>query len=240
MPVTKWAVLSSGERPTADVTMIVMDPDHHEALSTKPGILKVASISVGEAGDNRSYWSRISDAPFLLEQDKEVEGQTLVDFRDPVWQRLITEEEIPRAIEQGFDGLLLDNLDSILYIEDKFPLKLSGQREALILWLSQLRLTYPDLLLLAKGSTALQLAAPYVDAYVSEGVHTVWDATTHKARRTTSEERDMRIKQIENASAIEFRPIFTIEVTDTHQPTLGSWAVEQSLRRGFRPFLKIR
>jgi polysaccharide biosynthesis protein PelA len=200
----------------SSLQLVIMDPDHHPPWSFTPsGCLRLSILSVGEAEDRRPYWSGISSASYLVEQNKESEGASVrVDFRDPRWRKLLLEQEIPRALAGGFQGFLLDTLDSVTYLEDKDPEKYAGSRKALAVWLAELRQTYPDVILLARGSEALEVAAPYVNGYVADGLFTTWDPLSRRVRKTTPEERDAQLDQVGNAVVLAARPIFTIEYAD--------------------------
>jgi len=241
--ITRWSLEHTEHVPTdaASIQMVILDPDRHAPLSSWPaGCLKLASLSVGEAEDSRPYWAKISSAPYLIEQDRDQEGAVRVDFRDPRWQRLLSEEEVPRALRQGYQGLLLDHLDSPPYLEQKDPGRFTGNRAALANWLARLREAYPSLVLLAKGADALVTAAPYVDGYVVEGIFTIWDPAAAQARRSTREERDQALDQIGNALALASRPVFTIDPVGSGDHPLAAWAIKESKKHGFRPPIQVR
>ena len=211
--------------------MVILDADHHAPLSSyPPGCLKLASLNIGEAEDHRPYWARASSAPYIVEEDKDQEGAARVDFRDPEWQGIL-DEEVSRRLAEGFQGLLLDGIDSVPALEEKSAGQFEGIRDALTHWLNKLRRQHPDLILLAKGSEALEIAAPYVDGYVTEGIYSSWDPASRRVRRTTREERDERLDQVGNALAVAPHPVFTVEYAD--------WAAREARRRKFRPFVRI-
>jgi uncharacterized protein (TIGR01370 family) len=232
-PILRWSIQAHEDNAPVDpqAQMVILDPDHHPPFTSYPaGCLRIASLSAGEAEDRRSYWARISSAPYLMEQAKETEGNVRVDFRNVDWQRLLLQEEIPRALAAGFQGLMLDKLDSIP--EDS--------REAFKNWLAYLRKTYPDLILLANGSDALETTAPYVNGYVTEDIFTTWDPASRRVRPTTAEERDERLDELGNALAAKNLPVYDLEEAESRTSELAQRTVKESKKHGFRPFLKIR
>lgn len=206
--------------------------------STAP--LRIAYVSVGEAEDRRPYWSRIEKENYLVVLDKETEGNTRVDFRDAAWQTLLLKEEIPRILTSGAQGLMLAHLDSIAFLEDREPEHFAGSLHALQLWLVKLRNIYPGLILIAEGTKTLEPAAIMVDGYLTDGIFTEWNAVGHHARRRTTEERDERLDDIGNAFALTPHPVFNLEYADVGDKRLTRWVTQESVKRGYRPFIKIR
>jgi uncharacterized protein (TIGR01370 family) len=229
--ITRWSIdpVGNSAAPGRQDQMVILDPDHHAPLSSyPPGCLKLASFNIGEAEDRRAYWARISSASYLIEQDKDQEGLARVDFRDPGWQSIL-DEEVSRRLAEGFQGFVLEGIDSVPILEEKSAERFEGIRDALTHWLNQLRRQHPDLILLAKGSEALEIAAPYVDGYMVEGIYSSWDPVSRRVRRTTREERDELLDQIGNALTAAPHPVFTVEY--------AAWAAREA-RRQFRPNVK--
>lgn len=225
--------------PLSKTQLLVLDPDaQHTSIPISQKCITLAYLSVGEAEEDRAYWPRISSATFLIEQGKSAENHVRVDFRDPAWQSLLLDVEIPRLLQQKqYDGLYLDTLDSIPYLEHTHSERYRGMRNSLDAWLRNLRQRYPNLILLAKGTEGLEIAAPHVDGYVSDGLFATWDADTRRYRKTSQDEQQWRLAQIENAKTQHEAPVFTIEYVDPAQPTLAHWAWQESKKQDVRPFI---
>ena len=115
-----------------------------------------------------------------------------VDVRDPRWQEILLREEVPRLMQLGFDGLMLDTIDTAPYLENKDPARFAGSRQALRDWLRRLRESFPRAVVIANGGAALVDAAPFVDGFVIEGVFSIYDPGRqglpgHDRRRTDLE-----------------------------------------------------
>ncbi len=79
----------------------------------KPGRRVVAYLSIGEAGDYRSYWQKdwkTNPPPWLLKENPQWKGDFEVRYWDPAWQKIIL-AELGAIMDQGFDGLYLDIVD---------------------------------------------------------------------------------------------------------------------------------
>jgi endo-alpha-1,4-polygalactosaminidase (GH114 family) len=143
-------------------------------------------------------------------------------------------------MQRGFDGLMLDTIDTVPYLESKDPVRYAGSRQALREWLQRLRAAFPHAVLVANGSDALADAAPYVDAFIVEGVFSIYDVRQRAYRRTTDAERDWKLGAIALARAVAPRPVFTIEYADVGDVTLSQWAFQESVSHGFRPYVGVR
>ena len=149
-------------------------------------------------------------------------------------------EEIARLMQRGFDGLMLDTIDTVPYLETKDPASFAGSRQALRDFLRKLRTAYPRAVLVANGGEALVDAAPYVDGFIVEGVFSVYDARQRTYRRTTDAERDWKLGVIARARGVAARPVFSIEYADVGDVALSEWAFQESVRHGFRPYVGVR
>jgi len=221
--------------------LVIVDPDHSPDLSRLPEkTLRLAYLSVGEAETYRPYWTRISSAAFLVEENLDWEGNVRVDFRSPQWQRILLDEEIPRRLRAGYHGVMLDTLDAIPYLEKTFPERFAGLTDAVRTWLTEVRRRHPDMIIAANGTESLILSAPFADLYVTEGVFAAWDGERKKYRGTTPEEYAWKLTQIERALEARTLPVFNIEYASPDQKTLIRRAKKQSRKRKFKPFISTR
>ena len=221
--------------------MVILSDDPRIPLGDfPPTTLRLGYLSVGEADPQKSYWEAVRDRPFLVEPNPNWPGNVRVDIRDRDWQRLLLDKEIPRLLARGFQGLMLDTLDTAPYLETKDPARFAGSREALRAWLKQLRGRHPEIVLLANGTEALADAAPFVDGYVIEGVFATYDFARRDYRPTTPSERSWKLAQIEHAQAVARRPVFSVEYASVGDVALAQWASGESAEHGFRPYVTVK
>ena len=198
-------------------------------------------MSAGEIDTRRAPLQPASPSPsFLVEPNPNWPNSFRVDLRDTAWQQILLREEIPRLIALGFDGLMLDTLDTASYLEAKDPVRFAGSRQALRDWLQQVRKTFPRTVIVANGTAALVDAAPYVDGFVVEGVFATYDFGRRIYRATTDDERAWKLAQIAQARQVADRPVFTIEYADVGDLTLSRWASAEASRLGFRPYVAVK
>jgi uncharacterized protein (TIGR01370 family) len=222
--------------------LVVLSDDPRIPLGALPAeTLRLGYLSVGEINaESRASRPPARDVSFLVEANPDWPGTVRVDIRDRGWRESLLTDEAPRLLRRGFQGFMLDTLDTAAYLEAKDPARFAGSRQALRDWLAALRDRFPHAILLANGTQSLTDAALYVDGYVVEGLFATYDPARHVYRPTTDSERAWKLAQIAAALDIAQHPVFTIEYADAADPTLGEWAAAESTARGFKPYVTVR
>lgn len=86
--------------------------------------LMLAVLPIGKAYDWRWYWKRGWEAgnpPFLFAPDGDDPGSFITDVSDPQWKELLG-KYLAGIMDLGFDGVVLDDLDTYLWFEELMPL----------------------------------------------------------------------------------------------------------------------
>jgi uncharacterized protein (TIGR01370 family) len=221
--------------------MVILNDDPRIPLGDLPKeTIRLAYLSLGEADPQRPYWPQIRARSFLIEANPNWPDNFRVDMRDKRWQELLLGQEIPRLLRLGFQGFMLDTLDTAPYLEGLDAARFAGSRQALRDLLRLIRQTYPQALLVANGTDSLIDAAPFVDGYMVESVFAIYDFARHTYRPTTPQERSWKLTQIDRAQAIARRPVFTIEYASVGDLALGQWAEAEASSRGFHPYVAVK
>ena len=224
-----------------DTQMVVLSGDSPVPLGQlPPDTIRLAYLSVGEADAQASYWRVVQGQSFIVEPNPNWPGNMRVDIRDERWQQLLLRQEVPRLLTMGFDGLMLDTLDTVPYLESKDPQRFAGSRRALADWLRALRRAAPRAIVIANGTEALIDAAPFVDGFVVEGTFSTYDFGRRAYRATTDDERSWKLAIVDRARSVAHRPVFSIEYADVGDIKLGRWAAEEASRHGFRPYVGVK
>ncbi|MES1207848.1 MAG: endo alpha-1,4 polygalactosaminidase, partial [Pseudomonadota bacterium] len=228
-------------KQSADTQMAVLSGDPRIPLSALPrDAIRLGYLSIGEADPRREYWNEVRAAPFLVEPDPSWPENVRVDLRDPQWQAVLLDQEIPRLLAMGFDGLMLDTIDTAPYLQAKDGVRFGGMRDALRELLRAIHQKFPRAPLIANGTEALVDVAPFVDGFVVEGVFATYDFGRRLYRETTADERTWKLAKIDQALAVARRPVFTIEYADVGDAALSGWAAGEAERRGFRPYVTVK
>jgi len=105
-------------------------PDHLRTIRAgRPGRKVVAYLSIGEAEAYRFYWQKAWDADrdgrpdagapaFLCPVNPDWEGNYRVRYWQDDWQTIIL-RYVDAILQQGFDGLYLDGVDTFEFFEEK-------------------------------------------------------------------------------------------------------------------------
>ena len=223
-----------------DTQMVILSDDPRIRLDDLPRqTLRLGYLSVGETNPRGRHWGAVHDQAFLVEPNPNWPENVRVDLRDRSWQQLLLADEVPRLLQHGFQGLMLDTIDTAPYLERQDPARFAGSRQALRDWMAELRRRNPGAVLLANGTDALTDAAPYVDGYVVEGVFATYDFARKSYRPTTDVERAWKLGRIADARAVAARPVFTIEYASVGDVALGAWAAGESESHGFHPYVTV-
>ena len=154
----------------------------------KAGVQVLAYVSIGEADNERRYWSdwkpgeRTPDNPeigrstvtakdpMFIGPDPGWEGSYFVDAGNAKWRDILLNQEIPYILWLGggrFDGLMMDLVDVV----DEYEGKPGGRRmrDGMVNLIKGIHEKYPDLKLVPnRGFGILPEMAPYIDAFKFE------------------------------------------------------------------------
>lgn len=87
--------------------------------------LVMAVLPIGKAYDWRWYWQKGWEAgnpPFLFAPDADDPGSFITDLADPQWKEMLG-KTLAGILDAGFDGVVLDDVDTYLWFEDLMPLE---------------------------------------------------------------------------------------------------------------------
>ena len=86
--------------------------------------LVLAEMPMGRAFDWRWYWQQgwqAGNPPFLFAVDKREPGAFITDPLSPQWLEILG-KYIAGVMDLGFDGVMMDDIDTYLWFEDLMPL----------------------------------------------------------------------------------------------------------------------
>ncbi len=177
---TKWLCYYGGDRRVLDVEgydLLILESEAVGDLSPedKKGRLCVGYMSVGEAERNRWFYPDVKDKSWVLDANPEWPDSRLVDPRSDEWRDLIVNYVAAGIRDAGYDGFILDNVDTPEELLRRDPELYRGADEAMAGILRALREAYPDAVIIANGGLGIvPLAAEAVDAVMYEGTFSSW------------------------------------------------------------------
>lgn len=172
----KWVVYYGAELPSKrflPYDVIVFDGQKSPALRPLMNRNKIllGYLSIAEAEQYRHDYKRIEEMGVLLSENPHWPGHYVVDIRNPQWVKYIIEVKIPEILHKKFDGLMLDTLDSALYLWEKDKKKYKGMDSSAINLLATIRKHYPNIkIMLNRGFHVLPEVAPYIDMVLAESI----------------------------------------------------------------------
>ena len=113
------------------------------------------------------------DPAALLEDNPAWPGTRRIDVRQQSWKDLVLGEMVPSLISQGFDGFLLDTLDTPPYLEELDPTRNRGMRQAAVDLVRAIRTAFPGMLVIVnRGYALLSSIIASIDYIVAESLLT--------------------------------------------------------------------
>ncbi len=162
--------------------VVVVDSIHHPPLRPlmNRGKTILAYVSFGEIAKDRPELPRLQAQGVLLGQNKNW-GSAMIDIRRQEWVAMMVEEIIPELIRQGFDGIMIDTLDSAIHLEETDPQRYAGMQEAAVQMVRQVRMNYPNLkIMVNRAFPILPPLAREVDYVLAESIYSTYRFDTKK------------------------------------------------------------
>ena len=162
--------------------VVVVDSIHHPPLRPlmNRGKTILAYVSFGEIAKDRPELPRLEAQGVLIGKNKNW-GSSTIDIRRPEWSAMMVEEIVPGLIREGFDGIMIDTLDSSLHLEDTDAATYKGMQEAAIQMVRQVRAHYPNLkIMVNRAFPILPKLAGEVDYVLAESIYSTYHFDTKK------------------------------------------------------------
>lgn len=221
------------------IDLLILDADELGQLTKeeKNKRLCLAYLSVGEAEEFRMYWKGIRNKSWVLGRNPDWPGDHLVDVRSKEWHRLLTDEVAPRLMAAGYDGFMLDTLDTAETLLQSDPVKFAGVNEAMADLIVTLRRRWPHAVILVnRGFDVLPLIATQIDGVLVEGVRSTMDFKRKRSRMLSTDEClwiEKKLKAVQHAGL----PIFALDYVDPPDPDQAATVYHRLQRLGYRPLI---
>lgn len=169
--------------------VVVLHPDWSPDLALlRPEQKALAYLNVGEADEGKLTPEEEAQ---IGAKRNETWNSLVVDVRRKEWQDRVINVEAKKAIDAGFDGFMLDTVDSAIHLESVDPAAYAGMRKASIDLIARLRATYPNsTIMLNRGIDIWLDVAPHIDAVLAESTLTGYNFDTKTAFYLDQQTRD--------------------------------------------------
>jgi uncharacterized protein (TIGR01370 family) len=224
----------------AQFDLVVFDGTWHPALVRRAdgGPVLLGYLSAAEVLEEGPLWPRARRE--ILIRKKPRWNSWVLDLRDPGWRAFLVREAAPAILEQGFDGIFLDTLDSALALELwADPVRWRGTREAASQLVMDLRRCRPDMVIAVnRALPILGEIVPSMDLLVLEGLSSIYGGPKTGYVPVSPEERRRLLDWLEPGLAKRpGLPVLTLDYAPEDRPDLVENALARSRRKGFVPYV---
>ncbi|MDR3211886.1 MAG: endo alpha-1,4 polygalactosaminidase [Planctomycetota bacterium] len=209
----------------------------------------IGYMSIGEAENGRWFFPAIADQSWVLDPNPDWPESYRVDSRSLEWQDLLLFQVAQSILDQGYDGLFLDNVDNGEILIEEDPERFAGADQATIDLIRKLRERYPDATIVANnGLEVVPLAAPYLDGMMYEGVRSTWkapegdeetDADGFAYGDIDPEYREWLLPRLERVKAAGV-PILALDYTYINDQDKVEKLYQECRQDGTIPYVSIR
>lgn len=242
----RWVVYYDDELPPErflNYDVIIFDSVNHPRLRQlqNRGKTLLGYVSFGEVEKYRDYYKDIEKMGILLDENPNWPGHFVVDARDPRWAKYLIEVLVPDILHKGFDGIMIDTIDSIVYLETLDQKQYSGMAQAAANLIRAVRQHYPEMpIMVNRGIEILQETEQYVDMLMAESIYVEHDFATGKNSIFPESEylsalNDIKASQ-ERAPHLE---VFALEYWDPADKEGVRKIYDEHRSNGLHPFVSV-
>lgn len=204
----RWVVYYNNKLPFSyfrRYDIVVLDSDNHPDFTQdkREGQVVLGYISTSEAEAYRSYFPDIEKMKVLLPPNSAGDERMVIDIRKQQWQDYVVHNLVPAVLAKGFDGIMLDTIDTPLYMEEQNPAAYNGMADAAVKLIRAIRKEHPDMkLMLNRGFQVLNRVAGDVDYFLAESICADYDMKKKTSRYFPEDVYDAYVAQLKNAQAM--------------------------------------
>lgn len=244
--VRNWVCVYNASVSPNDVSkfdLAVLDADSHPDLATvqQTQTILLGYVSLAEVGNYRWFWREIANEPWVLEKNPNWDSH-MIDVREKAWHRFILEKIIPPILENGFDGLFLDTIDTAEYLEKYHqPGKYPGAQAAMVRLIRAMRKQYPDVILVTnRGFSMLGEFGDAIDGVVAESVFTSIDFDKNTTIVQPEFSYQAQLKQLKKMQKKYGLQVLTLDYFTEHNDARIKTVIELAREHEFVPFISSK
>lgn len=214
--IQHWAIYYNNELPATDfkhLDMVVFDRRGYPKFDKLPKKTKVlAYVSIGEVYDDVPEKKLLEKSNLLLYKG-DVWGSHAVDITTLTWQKLVL-GYVDDAARKGFDGVMLDTIDSPLHwAQTKEPQRLAAMEDAAVELIQAIRAAHPEMkIMVNRGFQILPRVADDINYVLAESIMANTDVSTGQFALFSPTTYDQAATQLHNVVALApHLQVFTLD-----------------------------
>ena len=189
--------------------MVVVEPDHNQALQQLPGTDQYAYVSVAEVQASRPYYADIP-AQWKLARNGAWKSD-VIDQTPPEWADFFARRVIAPLWDRGYRGFFLDTLVSYR-LAINFDEK--AQQQGLVRVIETLHQRFPGIkLVLNRGFEIVPQVRDKIQMVAAESLYQAWNANSQRYEEVSETDRNWLLGQpqvghplqVLTSSAVGFR-----------------------------------
>jgi polysaccharide biosynthesis protein PelA len=223
----------------ADYDVIVFDSDAHPDLAPLKGKTLLGYVNIGEAENYRSDFKELKKQKLFLGENKAWKDHAVIDIRKSEWKNYVLDILIPKTLQQGFSGVMLDAIESPLQRENDNAQQYSGMHEAAADLIGSIRVRFPDIkIMLNRGFEILPQVAEDIDMVMAETIYTDWQPGQEHPIIQPEKTYDAYVAMLAEAKrAAPALKIYTLDYWPAKDAKQVSAIVARQREEGFIPYV---
>ncbi len=241
----KWLVYYTDKGKLEDFTpykVLVFDSDHYpKFLPQLKNKTLIGYINAGEVEEYRQHYEKVKASNIIIEENKNWPGSYYIDARNKIWEKIIIDELIPDLLAKGFNGIFLDTLDNLIYLENDHPDTYKGLKAAAIDLVLNIRKKYPKIkIMVNRGYEILPIIADYIDIVLAESLFTDYNFETKKYSFTDEKLYKKEVIFLQNLAKNNPKlQIYSLDYWDPADKKTIEKIYKTEVDNGFSPYISI-
>lgn len=219
--------------------LVVFDATRHpDFAALQPKTTVLGYVSIGEVHNFDELLPELRAENAILAKNN-VWDSYIVDVRNKTWRNYILKEKIPALVKAGFDGVMIDTVDSAIAFETPDAPQYAGMYYSAATLIHDIRRNYPDLkIMINRGFALLDALDGDVDYVLAESVYAKIDPKTSRPSVWDESEQKPVVALLHRA--MKNNPqlkVYTLDYWDISD-VQGINSIYQTQRsRGFIPYV---
>ncbi len=217
--------------------LVVFESSRHVDFSMlQPRTTVLGYLSIGEVHGHSELLPALKDDKAIIRHNPMWDSY-VVDVRKDSWRDSLLNDQIPAILAKGFDGLMLDTIDSALATESTSDVRYFGIHTASAQLIHEIRQKFPNIkIMLNRGFPLLHEISSDIDYVLAESVQSHYDAIRNVHKITPASAHNplfetMRLARARNPHL----KIYTLDYWNMNDVKAVKTIYQEQRSRGFIP-----